>query len=474
MTNNQVKSLSLTWISEIKNVNAAARTKDNNNTVRFELSDIIPEGERNGTLFRYAASLRAAKVLPTQIGKELKAINLSRCTPPLSEREIANIYNSVLRYPEGTSIDYNQYSEIEQHIKRPGTQPVNFAEAFIAGLPELEREIIREILRKGGKLLITASSKAGKTQILVLLTIALSEGGLWLGTIQCEKAKVLFVNFELTPAQMYRRFESAYWAMKKSPVNSDFSVWNLKGQYDQIFPVEKNFVPRLISIVKEQQFDVVILDPIYKLFTEDENSSKTISEFTRYTDRIVQETGCSLIYSHHHSKGAQGQKSAIDRGSGSGVFGRDADAVMDFLEIEPKDCAVTLEEGQAAYRIEIGGLRSFKMYPSFEVVSEFPLFIPRDDLKLAKAKYGCSDPITNAKRGNAKKQQDRDKDINILREFVRFVVESGGTYSLDDAVEAMNKSKSTIREWVKIEGSGMEIHNNNLYLVSTGENNENE
>ena len=40
------------------------------------------------------------------------------------------------------------------------------------------------------------------------------------------------------------------------------------------------------------------------------------------------------VYCHHHSKGAQGMKKAMDRASGSGVFARDPDAQLDIIELE--------------------------------------------------------------------------------------------------------------------------------------------
>lgn len=44
-----------------------------------------------------------------------------------------------------------------------------------------------------------------------------------------------------------------------------------------------------------------------------------------------------MIYCHHHSKGAQGGKKAMDRASGSGVFARDPDALLDLIELPMKD-----------------------------------------------------------------------------------------------------------------------------------------
>lgn len=346
--------------------------------------------------------------------------------------------------------------------------PVSLAEIYKIGFPDLEPEIMKGVLRRMGKLLLIASSKAGKTQLLVILSVVFDTGGIWLG-IECIRQKVLYVNFELTAAQMYNRFNTVYAAMKRDPADSNIIIWNLKGQYDQIFPVDKNFVPKLISTAKTNNVDVIILDPIYKLLQEDENASKTVSEFCRFTDQIVQETGAALIYTHHHAKGNQSSKAAIDRGSGSGVFGRDADAVLDLTEIEPSDCGVVLEEGQAAFRMEFGGLRSFKRKDSIEVVSDYPLFVVRDDLRMAKIKEGCRDSKTNGQRGNRKKQEKRDSEVVLLRNIVKYAAESGRAFTIEDAAAAMGKSKNTIRNWIKLPDSGMNIYDNDIYLETDDE-----
>ena len=46
-----------------------------------------------------------------------------------------------------------------------------------------------------------------------------------------------------------------------------------------------------------------------------------------------------MIYCHHHSKGAQGGKRSMDRASGSGVFARDPDAMLDMTELVPTDAS---------------------------------------------------------------------------------------------------------------------------------------
>lgn len=53
--------------------------------------------------------------------------------------------------------------------------------------------------------------------------------------------------------------------------------------------------------------------------------------------KVCNELGCAVIYCHHHSKGSQGGKRSMDRASGSGVFARDPDAMLDLIELDVTD-----------------------------------------------------------------------------------------------------------------------------------------
>ena len=58
--------------------------------------------------------------------------------------------------------------------------------------------------------------------------------------------------------------------MKYTPKHSeDIVIWNLSGH---AIPLDK-LVPKLIRRVANQHFDAVIIDPIYKVITGDENNA---------------------------------------------------------------------------------------------------------------------------------------------------------------------------------------------------------
>ena len=144
----------------------------------------------------------------------------------------------------------------------------------------------------------------------------------------------------------------------------NITIWNLRGN---ALPMDQ-LVPKLIRRIKNQNYSAVIIDPIYKVITGDENNASDMGKFCNYFDKICLDTGCSTIYCHHHSKGTQGQKKAQDRGSGSGVFARDPDAIIDLIQLDTtpdfilKNAATV---NSTAWRVE-GSLREF---PNFKPVN---------------------------------------------------------------------------------------------------------
>lgn len=197
-------------------------------------------------------------------------------------------------------------------------------------LPALAPCLIEGVLRQGHKMLIAGPSKAGKSFALIELCIAIAEGRKWLQW-QCAKGKVLYVNLELDRTSCLHRFKDVYDAMGLWPENiRNIDIWNLRGKS---LPMDK-LAPKLIRRALKQNYIAVVIDPIYKIITGDENSADQMAAFCNQFDKVCTELGCAVIYCHHHSKGAQGGKRAMDRASGSGVFARDPDAMLDLVELE--------------------------------------------------------------------------------------------------------------------------------------------
>lgn len=222
-------------------------------------------------------------------------------------------------------------------------------------LPELSPCLIDGVLRKGHKMLIAGPSKAGKSFLQIELCISIAEGKPWLGW-KCARGRVMYVNLELDRASCLHRFQDVYDALGWKPEHLDsIDIWNLRGKS---VPMDK-LAPKLIRRAAKKDYVAIIIDPIYKVITGDENSADQMANFCNQFDKICSELGCAVIYCHHHSKGSQGGKKSMDRASGSGVFARDPDALLDLIELETTDALMKQEENKAICQVCIDWLNHY-------------------------------------------------------------------------------------------------------------------
>jgi len=134
--------------------------------------------------------------------------------------------------------------------------------------------------------------------------------------------------------------------------------------------------PKLIRRAKKKDYAAIIIDPIYKIITGDENSADQMAHFCNQFDKVCTELGSAVIYCHHHSKGYQGGKRSMDRASGSGVFARDPDALLDLTELDVPEATIKAVFGDqvhaTAWRIE-GTLREFERFAPVDFWFTYPV-----------------------------------------------------------------------------------------------------
>ena len=254
--------------------------------------------------------------------------------------------------------NWNEWREWIESVNDDLPDPESMADVW-DNLPSLAPPLIDGVLRQGHKMLIAGPSKAGKSYALIELCCAIAEGKKWLEW-NCTQGRVMYVNLELDRASCLHRFKDVYTALGIAPNNlSNIDIWNLRGRS---VPMDK-LAPKLIRRASKKNYIAIIIDPIYKVITGDENSADQMAHFCNQFDKVCTELGCAVIYCHHHSKGAQGGKRSMDRASGSGVFARDPDALIDLVELELNDDILKQEKNKAICKVCEGWLYKYdKLY----------------------------------------------------------------------------------------------------------------
>ena len=320
-------------------------------------------------------------------------------------------------------------------------------------IPELAPPLIDGILRQGHKMLFVGASKAGKSFLEIELCIAIAEGRSWLGQM-CTQGRVLYINLELDRASCLHRFKDVYQALGVPPENlQNIDVWNLRGRS---VPMDK-LVPKLIRRAAKQNYIAIILDPIYKVITGDENSADQMAHFCNQFDRICTELGCSVIYCHHHSKGVQVGKRSMDRASGSGVFARDPDALLDMIELELDDdlrasaqvaMELTPEEAErlTAWRID-GTLREFPKFKPIDMFFNYPIHIMDERKVLTEAKAeGTPKPKKSRKERDLERKMEIIKTYEMQKSFEDMVTVKAVADQLQISEKTIRRNIADIKE----------------------------
>ena len=320
-------------------------------------------------------------------------------------------------------------------------EAMTFADAW-DNMPQLKEELIEGVLRVGHKMLLAAPSKSGKTFLLMNLAISIAEGKTWLG-MKCRKGKVCYVNLEVDQASSLWRFREIYERRGLKP-GPNLTIWNLRGRaatMDRLTPI-------LIRRFKEKGYEAVIIDPIYKVITGDENNATEMSRFCSYFDQVATEMGVSVIYVHHHSKGASSKyANAADRSSGSGVFARDPDAILNMRRLNAEGLTEKFRKDHpgdgelTAWEISMT-LREFAPKAPIRVWFDHPTHYVDVNNYLGIATYAES-VVTGT--GTGKNQKQKTDWFQVVDDLLGLLVNGDTAVSLEQVgiKEANAKSKFT-------------------------------
>jgi len=234
--------------------------------------------------------------------------------------------------------------------------------------------LIEGILHKGCKMILSGSSKAGKTLGLMHLGIAAANGIPWMGHNINRQCKVVYLDFELKQRLAEERIKEIINSQGNEYFpTKNFMYCGLRGQKRSLEDLALH-----IQAIKDFEPDLVIVDPFYKLGGDyDENDAGSVGLVLDKMESFSERLDCAFVYAHHFSKGNKAETDHIDRASGSGVFARDPDAILTLTPHE-EDFHLVLE----------ATLRNFPTPEKTVIEFSWPNFIHKPDLDPTLRKAG--------------------------------------------------------------------------------------
>ncbi len=315
-------------------------------------------------------------------------------------------------------------------------------------LPPLPEALIEGVLRLKHKMIVTGPSKMGKSMLLMGLSMAFATGGEWFG-FKCRKSRVLYINLEIDALSSKHRFNAICEKLGVSDEDKEnVLVHDWRGYARSL----DKLTNKIVHSAQNNDIDVIIIDPFYKVNEKDENSASAMTEMCNCLDMISRRAGAAVIFSHHHSKGPQGGKNSMDRGSGSGVFSRDPDAIIDLTlnnDMSKEDAMKATGNPQAkAYKVS-GTLREFQSFDSKIVWFNYPLFVVDKNGTSLESSSKSAEKSQNASGKGVKMSPDARR-ARFDRIFEANAVDCGDEYRAPkEAIKkALDIKERTIKDYI--------------------------
>lgn len=304
-------------------------------------------------------------------------------------------------------------------------------------------QILHGILYQGCKLILMAGSKSFKTWTLMDLAYCVGNGLLWWQT-HTKQCPVVYLDFELLEYDFQFRIRKIQEAHGKGDIDVVRRI-GLKGKI-----LSADHWAWIHEEILEAKGGLILCDPTYKMLCgRDENSAGDISQVTAIFDQITETTGAACGYAQHFSKGNQAGKESIDRGAGSGVWARDADAIL----------VMTPHKEGDGYLVVEHTLRSFPRIDPFVVRWNLPLFERESQLNPDDLKQPGGRGVSFVVDDLVKCLGDQDLTTKeLLRMFTEEVGGSKGTFYalLKEAAKTDRIFKSKIdQKWERVKNVGL-------------------
>jgi len=236
----------------------------------------IKNGERNSMLFKEAASLRGRGYEEAVIYAAITTMNLERCNPPLSDREISILCESACRYRPNEEKLKEQPEEPQPRKSQIAVVPEKnplYDELF--GTAPVVQWLIPEFLPNGTLLALAGMPGVGKSYISYYMGMAMATNTEFLGKQPVRPAKICYFDQENSYHDRVQYERWCYNGLDKP--DADLLLKNF-WRFSFVLGT-KDWFEVAKAQVEAHQPDVIIFDtatPCFRIEDENDNSEAAI------------------------------------------------------------------------------------------------------------------------------------------------------------------------------------------------------
>lgn len=279
---------------------------------------VIMKGGRNDALTKIAGSLNRLGMSEDEVYDTLVKINSTRVVPSLGDTEVRRIAHSVSRYDAEDSV----------FIPKPRALDIRVwtAQELRDLVLPTQDEIIGPLLVRGNRLVIAGHTGEGKTTLGLQLVHAAVNGQKFLRWRGQGQVRVLVLDAEQGLRTIQRRLSEA----------------GLEGEYPHYIRVpdglnldddaEALLIEEVLAL---NQYDVLVLDPLYKLHKGELTDERVSVELMRRLDAWREQYNFALLLLAHCRKPSPGMPFTIHDVFGSTAILRGAEVVLGLQRVQP-------------------------------------------------------------------------------------------------------------------------------------------
>lgn len=368
--------------------------------------------------------------------------------PPLDERELNSIYESITKIELNRRAGKNVDTEKKESVFQPA---ITHKELLNRVYPKV-RFTVEPFFEQGTMNMVSAPPNTWKSWLFFLFAVHIAEGTLILDKFATNKSNVMIVNEEDSERLVQDRMRLLKITKEELPIYYRISYGS---------KLTEKFVESLIDEAKKNNISVIMFDSLRALHDSDENDSSEMQQILDLLKKISRE-GITVIFTHHHRKKShQTKNDDAEASRGSSAINA---AISGHISLEEKET----DDGKVILVRHLKSKAGEKLEPfeiGIETSADLVSFFYRGEHK-AKAQA-----LTEA-RSTLIYELESKTYLMGRKDFVE--LKFGGATSIKDATNALEKEgifKSITRQEAEQYGyktfNASGKSNEKLYYIDT-------
>lgn len=282
-----------------------------------------PYGGRDNALTACVGYYRSTRLVIDFAFAGILDWNRTYCDPPIEEHEVREKAARAWADWKDSDLPPLTPAMLRAELDKPIEEedPIEWMtwadiKAKVAELGPL-RWIVPDMIMKRGLSFISATSGGGKSWAALDLLRATMAGGKWLGSIECEKAKVMYIDEEMGCQVFFDRADQ----LGMAPENIIYS------DHQRIKLDNPKYLKSVLRKIEELQIDIVIVDTLVRVHGLDENSNTEMARLYGYFCQM-KDLGAAVVVLHHNRKSGSESGIGHEQMRGAGDIVSQADTVF--------------------------------------------------------------------------------------------------------------------------------------------------